>query len=328
MQLRSGRRLALPPPAPQVDQRRSRRRVGGGDGDGVDRISGLLEELLLNVLGRFECAHQATRTSVLSHWWCGLWAQLRELRFSKVGAHKIEITLTRVRPNLNSLNIRVPEDRDLTGAQISSMLRAADQVAPAEFVWSLHRDYCPAAITFELPSFASATSIHLSTSRYSCTLAPGCKFSSLEHLALSFDSCRVNLGRLLPRCPRLCKLSMSMTIRRPIDPIAVESKSLTDVKFCLDINGPGNVVIIAPELNKLVLNRHADELTVSLSAPKMERKEFLLDYFCDRSPVGFGDRWSLRHLRMETEWSHRNGTPIPVQILFLEIIVRLFLCTI
>jgi hypothetical protein len=121
---------------------------------------------------------------------------------------------------------------------------------------------------------------------------------------------------------------MSINIRRPIDPIAVESKSVTDVKFCLDINGPGNVVIIAPELKKLVLNCHASELTESLSAPKTEREEFILDYFCGRSPVGFGDRWSLRHLKMETKWSYRNGTPIPIQILFLEIIVGRFLCTI
>jgi hypothetical protein len=111
-------------PAPQVHQRRSLHRVGGGDGDGVgggdgDGISGLPEELLLDRLSHFECAHQAARTSVLSHQWCGLWAQLRELRLNKVDADKIEIALTCVRPNLNTLNIRVPEDRDLTGAQRS-----------------------------------------------------------------------------------------------------------------------------------------------------------------------------------------------------------------
>ncbi|TVT96876.1 hypothetical protein EJB05_57891, partial [Eragrostis curvula] len=106
MQLRSGRRLVSPPPAPRGDLRRVRPRRIQEDGDaGEDRISSLPDELLLDVLRRLGCAREAARTSVLSHRWSVLWTELRELSIAAVAADAVaELTLVRSsRPPLYQL---------------------------------------------------------------------------------------------------------------------------------------------------------------------------------------------------------------------------------
>ncbi|XP_021317442.1 F-box/FBD/LRR-repeat protein At2g04230 isoform X4 [Sorghum bicolor] len=60
-----------------ADQRRSRR--SGGE----DRISGLPDELLHDILVRLRCARAAARTSVLSRRWRHVWAHLPELRLDQ-----------------------------------------------------------------------------------------------------------------------------------------------------------------------------------------------------------------------------------------------------
>jgi hypothetical protein len=57
-----------------------RRHRGGGGGFGEDRISGLPDALLHEILVRLRSASAAARTSVLSRRWCHLWAHLPELR--------------------------------------------------------------------------------------------------------------------------------------------------------------------------------------------------------------------------------------------------------
>ncbi|XP_021317443.1 probable FBD-associated F-box protein At1g32375 [Sorghum bicolor] len=67
----------LPPPSLMVSKegRRRRRRRSGGE----DRISGLPDELLHDILVRLRCARAAARTSVLSRRWRHLWADVPEL---------------------------------------------------------------------------------------------------------------------------------------------------------------------------------------------------------------------------------------------------------
>ncbi|XP_021317094.1 F-box/FBD/LRR-repeat protein At1g16930 isoform X2 [Sorghum bicolor] len=57
-----------------------RRHRGGGGGFGEDRISGLPDALLHEILVRLRSASAAARTSVLSRRWRHLWAHLPELR--------------------------------------------------------------------------------------------------------------------------------------------------------------------------------------------------------------------------------------------------------
>ena len=71
------RRSSIDPTPMAADQRRSRR--SGGE----DRISGLPDELLHDILVRLRCARAAARTSVLSRRWRHVWAHLPELRLDQ-----------------------------------------------------------------------------------------------------------------------------------------------------------------------------------------------------------------------------------------------------
>ncbi|TVU39198.1 hypothetical protein EJB05_12606, partial [Eragrostis curvula] len=328
MQLRSsGRHPVSPPPAPRGDVRRGRPRRtqedGGGGDDGEDRISGLPEELLLDVLRRLGCDRQAARTSVLSHRWRSLWVELRELSFTGLRIDAVETALARVRPKLNYLNIGFTVDNNLTGAQITSLLRGADRLAPAVLSLSLSTEICvPQGSTFELPCFGRATSIDLGVAGLNLTLAPAGKFACLEKLILKLDCSVVDLGVLLSRCPRLRTFRMVVRIPSWINTIAVESKSLEELKVVTCTNSPLDVVIVAPELKELYLVFYLSGTvfgTVSHSAPKLE--EFLLRYIYDLPRVGLGDKWRLGRLNMQTHWSHRNGSHSCVRIHVLSLTI-------
>ena len=64
-----------------LHRRSTRIRRGGG----VDRISALPDDMLLQVLARLGCARAAAHTSLLSRRWRGLWARLPELTFHDIG---------------------------------------------------------------------------------------------------------------------------------------------------------------------------------------------------------------------------------------------------
>ncbi|TVU01905.1 hypothetical protein EJB05_52623, partial [Eragrostis curvula] len=333
MQLRSGRRLVSPPPAPRGDLRRVRPRRIQEDGDaGEDRISSLPDELLLDVLRRLGCAREAARTSVLSHRWSVLWTELRELSIAAVAADAVspsidavETALGRVRPCINSLKLRVLVLRDVrnpTGAQISSLLRAADRLAPAKLILSLCKNnyYHPMDDPFELPCFGRATSIDLFVVGHDFTLAPAPgEFACLEQLNLTLDCSVVDLGVLLSRCPRLRTFRMVVRIPRWINTIAVESKSLEELTAVICTNSPADVVIVAPELKKLGLVFLLSGTvfgTVSRAAPKLE--QFLLSYTCQHPRVGLGDKWRLDKL---TQWSDRNGSRSRVRVHVLSLTI-------
>ncbi|TVU16504.1 hypothetical protein EJB05_40072, partial [Eragrostis curvula] len=305
IQLRSGR--ILPPPAPQ-----------GGVGSlsrlhhpGEDRISGLPEELLLNVLGRLGSAGEAARTSEISRRWRGLWTELRELTFTfhRVRADKLlEIALAQVRPGLHRLDIRQTVEWDLdddtiasqyaSDVEVSALLRAADRLAPAELVFSIEASYeCS-----ELPCFGRATSIDLYLPDVpNVVLPPAGEFASLEQLnmvVVSFD----DLSELIRRCPHLRKLQVEFSCFTR-NSVSIESKSLKEL--ALDIQPAKDIVIVVPELKKFrFLSVDTGGLTISLLAPKLE--ESLMQYHVDLYLVGYDSNWFLRELSMETLWSDRN----------------------
>lgn len=135
---------------------------------------------------------QGSRAHQRAYRWRGLWPELHELLFRRVSAHKIRGRARSCRPKISSLDIYVPEyNHSLTGAPISSLLRAADRLAPKKLAVSLYRDYSPLLTTFALSCFASAISIHLDITRLKFTLAPAGQFASLEQLNLVLLHCTV-----------------------------------------------------------------------------------------------------------------------------------------
>ncbi|KAL6639263.1 hypothetical protein ACP70R_022993 [Stipagrostis hirtigluma subsp. patula] len=324
MQLRSGRRLVSPPPVPQGGARRCRRRrCQGGDGDvdgeGEGRISGLPEELRLEVLRRvgLRSARDAVRTGVLSRDWRGLWTGLRDLTFDGVDPGMVEGALGQVRSEqLDRLEINFFGGR-LAAARITSLLRAADRLDPAELVVWLKKDSSDGG-PFELPCFKRAISIELLVKTLQFTLPPSGNFASLEKLELW--SLTVNIGVLLPRCPLLRRLSVYYWHQLPRR-VTIRSKSLEELKlsFLYHNHDWPDVNIVAPELKKFKLHSSSSkEFSLWLSAPKVE--EFYLEYTCQRSRVGFGEIWRLWSLKMETDCSKRDGHRSRVCVLSLTIL--------
>ncbi|KAL6639266.1 hypothetical protein ACP70R_022996 [Stipagrostis hirtigluma subsp. patula] len=309
MQLRSGRRLVPPPPVPQGGARRCRRRRcpgGDGDGDGEGRISGLPEELRLEVLRRvgLRSARDAVRTGVLSRDWRGLWTWLRDLTFDGVDPGMVERALGQLRTEqLDRLEISFLERRRLAAARITSLLRAADRLDPAELVVSLNKDYSEGP--FEVPCFKRATSIDLYIETLQFTLPPSGNFASLEKLDLMYVT--VDLHGLLPRCPLLRRLSVYYRyLPRCVTTIRSKSLQELELSFLYHNHDWSDVDIVAPELKKFKLQSYTPgEFGLSLSAPKVE--EFYLEYTCERFRVGFGEIWRLWSLKMETECSKRDG---------------------
>ncbi|RLM86102.1 hypothetical protein C2845_PM04G24720 [Panicum miliaceum] len=123
-----------------------------------DWLSGLPDELRLEVLARLGCAREAARTSVLSSRWRGLWTELRDLNFDGANHNSLDAALAMVRPELDRLRLRLRGRR--AAARISLLLRAADRLAPAELQVWLEYD-CYDCSLIEMPLFKRATSIDL-----------------------------------------------------------------------------------------------------------------------------------------------------------------------
>ncbi|KAK3125015.1 hypothetical protein QOZ80_7BG0598840 [Eleusine coracana subsp. coracana] len=213
------------------------------------------------------CAPACSR----SHRWRGLWTELRDLRLDGVAPEALEIVLGRVRPNINYLKMRVPRDPSITGARISSLLRAIDQLAPKELmvsVYGCNNFFFDDPIPFALPCYSRATSMHLNVVWLELNLPP----ASLEQLWLNLVACTVDLSAILRRCPRLRKVGMTSAMGRTMDTVVLDSMSLEEVDFfTIDADAPSNIVMIAPELKKFFLDWNVDsEFTFSISAPKME----------------------------------------------------------
>ena len=134
MELRSGRHLVYPPPAQQEGGHRRRSQQSS-----EDRISGLPEDLLLEILIRLRSAAGAARAGAVCHGWRGLWTELPELTFWCANPQPVMSVLTGItRPSLDLLEINLMADwgKDWAG-QISLLLRAAALVLPKKLIISI-----------------------------------------------------------------------------------------------------------------------------------------------------------------------------------------------
>jgi hypothetical protein len=169
----------------------------------VDRISGLSDDVLIQILARLHCTRAAARTSLLSRRWrkSGLWRHLPELSFRGVAYDALNAVLAQVaHPNLSLLDIDVL-DKLVRAEAVASLLRAAARLDPVELSISIFW-VNPTAI--EVPSFARATSIRLNVNYLHLTPPVlGGEFPALERLSITNTGGCFDTGALISRCPHL-----------------------------------------------------------------------------------------------------------------------------
>ncbi|CAD6267572.1 unnamed protein product [Miscanthus lutarioriparius] len=222
MQLRSGRRLVYPPPEPQGGGHRRRSQHSS-----EDRISGLPEDLLLEVLARLRSPAGAARAGAVCRAWRGLWTDLPELWFYSAQPLHVESTLARItRPSLDLLDINLwadwADDEDWNW-QVSLLLHGAARVLPDKLIitvsWVPLTNYAVDLPCFERTSYLSLDlmgSLPITLPQYG-------EFTALKSLYL--NSCCIDLGSLLPLCPCLRILNIGNLI---VDTVIVHSPSLEE----------------------------------------------------------------------------------------------------
>ncbi|KAL6639274.1 hypothetical protein ACP70R_023004 [Stipagrostis hirtigluma subsp. patula] len=279
-----------------------RRSTGPGDPlpdgegeEGEDRISALPDDLLLRVLARLRCARAAAHTGLLARRWRGLWARLPELTFHRIAADPLDAALARVaRPAPSLLYVDVFYHHTLELARVSSLLRAAAALAPMELVFNAYAGW--AAQPCELPCFGFTTSITLKVYRVLFSLPPAGGFPALESLHL--EDCDADLNELLPRCPRLRKLWISIC---HFNSVTINSASLEDLVVFAHFQ-IRHIEIMAPALKKLYLDAHhgiSDEFSLSLSVPALEDLTWKCEcraLICNR----FGVVWRLWNMELRS----------------------------
>ncbi|CAN6198986.1 unnamed protein product [Urochloa humidicola] len=300
MELRSGRTLRSEPPLGARRRRRQRTRpFRDTDGVDVDRISGLPDDLLFQILVSLRCARAAAHTSLLSRRWRGLWRDLPELSFRDIAPGALDIALAQVvRADLCLLDIDVPERRRYSAAGVASLLRTAARLAPVVLSLVVRGDINDRDIPVEVPIFDRATSIKLDVQNlYLIPPAQGGEFTVLENLSIS--GCRVDSGFLVSQCPRLRVLELSYCWRLGI--IMVHSTTIGE----LVVDGNGwieGINIVAPALKKFTMSTYMGrDFNISFLAPMV--KDLSWCCLCDFRNVGLSEMGRLRYLDLWTEKS-------------------------
>nr|TKW32505.1 hypothetical protein SEVIR_2G172400v2 [Setaria viridis] len=265
---------------------------------GEDRISALPDDLRLKIVSHLDCVRAAANMSLLSRKWNGLWRHLPKLVFHNITPDPLIAALGQVpHPAGSSLNIYLQIHHKLSAERISSILRAAAPIEPANLhaVFFMDED-ADTSVPIELPIFDRATSIKLSFPPLETTLLPTGDFTKVETLSLTF--CNIDLCDLLPRCPMLRKLKISC---EPLDSIKVHSDSLEE----LDVYTLSDVRVIdiaTPKLKKLRFASNEgteDAFSLSFSAPLLD--DLLWQWWCQSS---FGALWRMWTLKLKTIEPH------------------------
>lgn len=295
-----------------VETRSRRRRLSahapgclGGDGGRVDRISGLHDDVLIQILRRLRCTAAAAGTGALSRRWreSGLWRHLPDQYFRGVAHGALESALAQVAlPKLSLLDIEIT-DRP-PAESVASLLRAAARLDPVELSlvisWVVRSDEL---VRIDFPSFARATSITLRLHNLPLSApAQGVEFPVLERLSITSGS--FDTAALVSRCPRLRALELICCWG--IDTITVHSATMDEL---LVISGQlRGVDIVAPMLRKFTLHSEVSvECNISLFAPMMENLSLKCwthgQRFAHHVPdaVGIDGVWRLARLQLRTE---------------------------
>ncbi|OEL24915.1 hypothetical protein BAE44_0014066 [Dichanthelium oligosanthes] len=231
--------------------RRSRRLRHRTDGE-EDRISAIPNDLLHLFLARLGCARTAAYTGLLSSRCRNLWTGLPELTFHNTAPDQVEAALTRVtRPSLSLLDIHISENHELEPPSVTSLLRSAARLAPAELkvVFSgvtKDRSNHLQPVEVELPCFDRTASISLSIPVVRLVLPLAGDFLELQ--SVSLRSCEINIADLLQRCPSLRKLCIH---GNRLLSITAHSRSLEELDMTAQVGLLQRLDIQAPLLKKL-----------------------------------------------------------------------------
>ncbi|KAJ1290886.1 hypothetical protein BS78_02G277100 [Paspalum vaginatum] len=264
----------------------------------VDHISGLPDDLLLQILACLRCARTAARTSLLSRRWRGLWRLLPDLSFRGVFAPgALETALAQVASTeLGLLDINDTFDHLdhwYSAAAVASLLRAAARLAPVVLGVAICGDLREHDVPVEVPIFHRAKSIEFSVRGLYLTPAPGGEFHMLERLSVS--SCRLDTGFLLSQCPCLRVLEL----RDCWGPDIVMVHSTTIEELTVSPRGQTRGVdIVAPALNKLTMNTSMDlDFNVSFLAPMVKDLSWL--GWSSFRNIGISEEWRLPQLDLQ-----------------------------
>ncbi|CAN6175396.1 unnamed protein product [Urochloa humidicola] len=248
---------------------------GGGGADGVDRLSDLPEELLLQILGRLDRAREAARTSVLSSRWRGLWTGLLDLTFwdgNGDNADSVEAALAQLTsPTLNNLDICF--ETAVASQRVSSLLHAAARLAPERFSIDVMVDAAEDG-SIILPCFDRTVSLTTNVMPDNLFSLPGSgEFTALK--VISMSSFCLDPADLLPICPHLRVLEINDC--SDLGMVKVHSESLEVLSVRILSWELDRIDIDAPVLKDVKIEVETEgEFSVSFSAPAVKN----LDWKC------------------------------------------------
>ncbi|CAM0908586.1 unnamed protein product [Alopecurus aequalis] len=293
----------------------SRPKLGPGSG-GIDLISALPADLLLQVLERLRFIRAAARTCILSRRWRGLWTHLPKVTVTlqHVPFGSLEAALQRAaRPGLCHyiIDIRVPRQVDrVSASSVSSLLREAAVLYPLELSFTLPRDLRVSSGDVTLPCFYRATVIelHARDLHLSVRQVGQCWFHALEQLSLS--GCHIDLATFIPSLRRLRRLSLNTVNLVGMDSITIHSASLDELVVehknrwtCLS-----RISVECPVHKQLTMSFHArGNLGVSILAPITSRKWASILWRClyTRFIYGLG-LWGISEVGLKTDPRHEQ----------------------
>jgi hypothetical protein len=255
-------------------------------GSGEDRISGLPDELLHDILVRLRCAQAAARTSVLSRRWRHVWAHLPELRLVAPRAVAVVYSQAPRAPDsfLDTVDGALAGYLALTLRYLSISLEQRDvpitarRVAPwlqfaAEHVVGEIHLYVPrnlpqlAEAVLELPACEGAERIELSLAyEWRLQLQASSLFSALTSMKIM--SARMKGSELTSlvctQCPCLRDLALFLQLIAVSD-VSMHSNSLRSL--VLLVRHTQRLEVVAPNLEELTV--YYQPVEAHISAPKL-----------------------------------------------------------
>ncbi|CAM0871153.1 unnamed protein product [Alopecurus aequalis] len=173
-------------------------------------------------------------------------------------------------------------------------------------------------VAVDLPSFHRASSIDLRAPQHipltHSRASTG--FPRLE--SLSFSGCRIDLAALIPHCPRLRLLTVTVAPDFAIQSLSRAARARAGADFAVQslslqglvVDRSGmrtcRIVVQAPVLKRLTMSFIASgELSVSIVAPIVEKVSWRCSYASVAHGLGL---WHLMEVSLETAEGHRRWT--------------------